>query len=102
MARSIHPCGLCRCQAIHARALLPCADTPSAKFTYDASISVPEWATALMSAVGTGSKRKGAPGDGGVAHNSYMFKQDTPIPSYLLALAVGHLEARTVGPRSQV
>ena len=51
-----------QCQAIHARALIPCQDTPAAKFTYDAAITVPEWATALMSAVSAGSKRKGAPG----------------------------------------
>jgi len=88
-----------QCQAIHARALVPCADTPSAKFTYDAAVTTPEWATALMSAVSSGSKRKGGP-EGGTT--SFTFDQTTPIPSYLLAVAVGQLEARTVGPRSQV
>ena len=47
----------------------------------------------------SGSKRKGGP-EGGVT--SFTFEQTTPIPSYLLAVAVGQLEARTVGPRSQV
>jgi leukotriene-A4 hydrolase len=76
-----------QCQAIHARALIPCQDTPAAKFTYDAAITVPEWATALMSAVSAGSKRKGAPGAGG-GTTSFSFEQKIPIPSYLLALAV--------------
>ena len=40
-----------QCQAIHARSMLPCPDGPAAKFTYDATVRVPEWATALMSAV---------------------------------------------------
>ena len=52
-----------------------------------------------MSAVSSGSKRKGGP-EGGAT--SFSFVQATPIPSYLLAVAVGQLEARTVGPRSQV
>ena len=30
-----------QCQAIHARALLPCPDAPTAKFTYDATVTVP-------------------------------------------------------------
>lgn len=88
-----------QCQAIHARALIPCADTPSTKFAYDANVTSPEWATVLMSAVSSGSKRKGGP-EGGAT--SFTFEQTTPIPSYLLAVAVGQLEARTVGPRSQV
>ena len=33
---------------------------------------------------------------------SFGFEQKCAIPSYLLALAVGELEARSVGPRSQV
>lgn len=55
-----------------------------------------------MSAIGTGSKRKGAPAAGGAASTSFMFEQTILVPSYLLCLAVGQLEARTVGPRTQV
>ena len=34
--------------------------------------------------------------------HTFRFKQDVPIPSYLLALAVGELEHRQIGPRSKV
>ena len=33
---------------------------------------------------------------------TYYFKQHVPIPSYLLALAVGELESRELGPISRV
>eukprot|EP00967_Tisochrysis_lutea_P072328 scaffold96312_cov30-Tisochrysis_lutea.AAC.4 len=91
-----YPYVFSQCQAIHARALVPCADAPAAKFTYDATLTVPSWATALMSAVRAGSSR--------VSDNktSFSFKQTVPIPSYLLALAVGQLESREIGPRSSV
>ena len=74
-----------QCQAIHARALLPCPDAPTAKFTYDARVTVPEWATALMSAVSTGE-----PSAAGGAR-TFGFEQHVPIPSYLTAIAVGEL-----------
>lgn len=32
----------------------------------------------------------------------YRFKQPVPVPSYLIAIAVGNLESRKVGPRSHV
>lgn len=32
----------------------------------------------------------------------YQFKQDIPVPSYLLALAVGELQSQRVGPRTRV
>lgn len=32
----------------------------------------------------------------------FSFKQPVPIPSYLIAIAVGNLESREVGPRSKV
>ena len=104
-AGKVRPYVFTQCQAIHARALLPCADTPSAKFTYEATVAVPAWATAVMSAVGTGAKVAGAKRkEGGAAEDtrSFGFEQKCAIPSYLLALAVGELEARSVGPRSQV
>lgn len=95
-AGKVHPYVFSQCQAIHARALLPCADAPAAKFTYDATLIVPSWAVGLMSAVRAGSSA--APG----GRTAYAFQQAVPIPSYLLALAVGQLESREIGPRSAV
>eukprot|EP00605_Chrysophyceae_sp_TOSAG23-4_P001888 GSChrysophyteH1.ASY1.ANO1.2084.1 assembled CDS len=40
-----------QCQAIHARSLLPCQDSPGVKTTYTAEVTAPEWCTVLMSAV---------------------------------------------------
>jgi leukotriene-A4 hydrolase len=92
-----HPYVFSQCQAVHARALVPCADAPAAKFTYDAELTVPSWATALMSAVRSGSASAASGGQ-----TTFKFTQAVPIPSYLLALAVGQLESREVGPRSSV
>lgn len=40
-----------QCQAIHARSLLPCQDSPSVKITYSASVECPVSMTAVMSAL---------------------------------------------------
>jgi len=74
-------------------------DTPAAKLTYSAAITVPTPLTALMSAVPQNSPEASA--DGAPTH-TFKFKQEVPIPSYLLALAVGELEYRQIGPRSKV
>ncbi len=52
-----------------------------------------------MSAVPQNSPEASA--DGAPTH-TFKFKQEVPIPSYLLALAVGELEYRQIGPRSKV
>lgn len=84
-----------QCQAIHARSMMPCQDSPAAKLTYTAQVTVPEGVTALMSAIGDGKEA----GEDGV---TFKFKQPVKIPTYLLALAVGLLESRDIGPRSKV
>jgi aminopeptidase N len=71
-------------QAIHARSWAPLQDTPSVRFTFSARIQAPAPLTPLMAA----ARLK----DG-------HFHMPTPIPSYLLALAVGELEFRPVGAR---
>ncbi|MDH3255183.1 MAG: M1 family metallopeptidase [Acidobacteriota bacterium] len=80
-------------QAILARTWVPCQDSPAVRMTYEATIRVPQGLMALMSAT---NPIRAAP-DG-----IHSFSMPQPIPSYLLALAVGDLEFRSLGPRSGV
>ncbi len=85
-----------QCQQIHARTMVPCQDTPVARISYHAEVTVPEGLTAVMSAGPAGDE---ALADG---RHLYRFNMPQPIPSYLLALAVGRLEARDLSPRARV
>ncbi|XP_069485449.1 leukotriene A-4 hydrolase [Ambystoma mexicanum] len=93
-----HPYLFSQCQATHCRTIVPCQDTPSAKLTYYAQVSVPKELVALMSAVQDG----GAPDPADSSRKIYRFRQNIPIPSYLIALVVGALESRKIGPRTMV
>ena len=64
-------------QAILARTWIPCQDSPGVRFTYNATVDVPEGLMALMSAVNPTEKD---------SKGHYTFVMDQPIPSYLLAL----------------
>lgn len=81
-------------QAILARTWVPCQDSPGVRFTYAATVRVPADLTAVMSAAGNPHERS--------ASGFYRFRMEQPIPSYLLALAVGDLEFRPLGARSGV
>jgi leukotriene-A4 hydrolase len=69
--------------------MIPCQDSPSIKVTYSASVKSP--LPVVMSALRTG-----------VEEDTYHFSQNTTIPSYLIAIAVGNLVGREIGPRSTV
>ncbi len=92
-----HPFLFSQCQAIHARTILPCQDSPRVRISYTAEVTVPEPLVAVMSAGSNGSRPGPAPGT-----RTFSFEMPQPIPSYLLALAVGNLAAKDVHPRCRV
>lgn len=97
-----------QCQAIHARAMMPCQDTCEVKVTYGARIRAPAELNVLMSAVKISGPEPAeepdweTPDGCGKAWSLHRFKQDVPIPAYLFAIVCGAIESRRVGPRSQV
>lgn len=84
-----------QCQAIHARSIFPCQDTPSVRFTYSAEVDVPQGLVAAMAAEQVGVEEWSG-------QTLFRFRMPQPIPSYLFALAVGNLEFRELGPRTGV
>nr|XP_006814590.1 PREDICTED: leukotriene A-4 hydrolase-like [Saccoglossus kowalevskii] len=93
-----HPYLFSQCQAIHCRSMVPCQDAPSVKAPYKAKVTVPRELVALMSALRVGEE----PVSGDKSKWTYKFHQKVPIPSYLIAIVVGALESRVIGPRSRV
>nr|XP_040030532.1 leukotriene A-4 hydrolase [Gasterosteus aculeatus aculeatus] len=87
-----------QCQAHHCRSMIPCQDSPCVKHTYYAQVSVPKDLVTVMSAVRDGQEVD--PQDNNRV--LYRFRQTVPMPSYLIAIAVGALESREIGPRSRV
>jgi len=80
-------------QAIQGRTWIPTQDSPGVRVTYEAAIRVPEGLPAVMSA-----DRTPDPADRKITR----FRMEQPIPSYLIALAVGDLAFQPLGPRTGV
>lgn len=97
-ASKTHPFLFTQGQACLNRSLFPCQDTPAVRQGYSARVAVPHGLTAIMSAERSPAEPTAT--DDGM--DVFSFKMAQCIPSYLVALAVGRLERREIGPRSAV
>lgn len=88
-----HPFLYTQGQAILTRTWIPSQDTPENRITYSANVKVPAELLALMSANNPTEKNESG---------EYSFEMNQPIPSYLIALAVGELEYAKLGEKSGV
>jgi aminopeptidase N len=84
-------------QAILTRTWIPTQDSPGIRQTYSARITVPRELRAVMSAEQL--TPDGVDGQGG---RTFEFRLTQPVPPYLIALAVGDIAFRSLGPRTGV
>jgi leukotriene-A4 hydrolase len=80
-------------QPINARSWIPLQDSPKARITFNATITAPQGLRAVMSAENIPELP-----DNGV----FEFCMNKPIPTHLLAIAVGELSFQATGPRSGI
>ncbi len=82
-----------QCESIQARSLLPCQDVPAIRITYNAHVQVPNKMMAVMSAKNPVVKTE---------NGHYDFEMELPIPTYLIALAVGDISYKAIDDRCGV
>jgi leukotriene-A4 hydrolase len=81
-------------ESIHARSFIPIQDSPGIRITYSAHVRTPKGLLAVMSAEGNSQTA--------VRDGDYSFKMTHAIPPYLIAIAVGDLQFRSLGKRTGV
>lgn len=94
-ANKKHPYMFSQCQAINARSIFPCQDTPDVKSTFSFKLTSKLPTVASGCPVGDHTPTPGT-------EKVYQFEQKVPIPSYLFAVASGDVESAKIGANSSV
>ena len=84
-------------QAILTRTWIPTQDSPGIRQTYSARVTVPRELKAIMSA-----EQLTPDGVEGPDGRAFEFRMAQPIPPYLIAIAVGDITFKELGPRTGV
>jgi aminopeptidase N len=84
-------------QAILTRTWIPTQDSPGIRQTYSAKITVPAPLRAVMSAEHVSEPAAGSSGE-----RTFEFRMTNPVPPYLIALAIGDIADKAIGPRTAV
>ena len=96
-----HPFLFSQGQAILNRTWIPTQDSPGIRQTWDARIVVPEPLKAVMSAANLAPEGELVAAEKG-GGRAFRFRMDKPVAPYLIALAVGDIGFRALGPRTGV
>ncbi|HEX3758688.1 MAG TPA: M1 family metallopeptidase [Kofleriaceae bacterium] len=81
-------------EAIYARRAFPCFDEPAFKLPYDVALTVPATAEVIGNMPIAETAPVAAGSGGGAARKHVRFQTTPPLPSYLVAFAVGPFETR--------
>ena len=93
-----HPYLLSQGESILNRSWIPTQDSPGIRQTWEARITVPAPLTAVMS--GERLSPRGEPA--GPGRRAFRFRMTHPVAPYLIAIAVGDIAFRALGPRTGV
>jgi leukotriene-A4 hydrolase len=91
-----HPYLFSQGQAILTRTWIPTQDSPGIRQTWSARIVAPKQLTVVMSGEAMGSEPAGEAG------RAWRFRMEHPVAPYLIAVAIGELAFRELGPRTGV
>lgn len=96
-AGGVQPFVFSQFQAIHARSVVPLQDSPGARVTFEAALTVPESLVAVMGA-GAGVAEPGPR----AGTRTFRFKMPQAIPPYLISFAAGDLVSLELSERSRI
>jgi leukotriene-A4 hydrolase len=93
-----HPYLFSQGQAILNRTWIPTQDSPGIRQTWEARITAPQALKVVMS----GERLTPEGEDLGNGRSAYRFRMEHPVAPYLIAIAIGDLQFRSLGPRTGV